>query len=145
MGSPFANCIYYKRCCNGTWDFIPMNLRSIVSSGDIVSNDAFSGYYRQGGRQNCSFIGLAYQVGNANSYNITFAYLSLYDGHAYMYDGRDLQLFLQCYKGQVPPEIVCLADLGGGIPPQFFKQDGKVDGKDMALFIKCYKGEGPKT
>jgi len=39
--------------------------------------------------------------------------------------------------------ITKAGDLGGGIPPEFFKCDGKVDGKDLALFLKCYKGQGP--
>jgi hypothetical protein len=58
-------------------------------------------------------------------------------------DGKDLALFLQCYRGLAPPEAMSLADLGGGVPPQFFKCDGKVDGKDLALFLLCYKGLGP--
>jgi len=36
-----------------------------------------------------------------------------------------------------------LGDLGGGLPPQFFKFDGKVDGIDLALFIQCYKKLAP--
>lgn len=34
-------------------------------------------------------------------------------------------------------------DIGGGLPPQFFKCDGKVDSKDLALFLMCYKGTAP--
>ena len=60
-------------------------------------------------------------------------------------DGKDLALFLQCYKGLAPPEAMYLADLGGGVPPQFFKCDGIVDGKDLALFLRCYKGLGPSA
>jgi hypothetical protein len=58
-------------------------------------------------------------------------------------DGKDLALFLQCFKGTAPPEVMYLADLGGGVPPQFYKYDGKVDGKDLALFLQCFKGQGP--
>jgi peptide/nickel transport system substrate-binding protein len=58
-------------------------------------------------------------------------------------DGKDLSLFLQCFKGLAPPEAMYIADLGGGIPPQFYKYDGKVDGKDLALFLQCFKGLGP--
>jgi len=58
-------------------------------------------------------------------------------------DGKDLALFLQCFKGTAPPEAMYLADLGGGVPPQFFKYDGAVDGKDLALFLMCYKSLGP--
>jgi len=62
-----------------------------------------------------------------------------------MIDGKDLALFLQCYKGLAPAEAMHLADLGGGLPPQFFECDGKVDGKDLALFLQCFKGLGPDT
>jgi len=58
-------------------------------------------------------------------------------------DGKDLALFLQCYKGLAPSEAMRFADLGGGVPLQFFKCDGIVDGKDLALFLQCYKGLGP--
>jgi len=58
-------------------------------------------------------------------------------------DGKDLALFIQCYKELAPPEAMYLADLGGGMPPEFFNFDGVVDGKDLALFIQCYKGQGP--
>lgn len=58
-------------------------------------------------------------------------------------DGKDLALFLQCFKGLAPQEAIRLADLGGGIPPQFFNFDGEVDGKDLALFLVCFKGLGP--
>jgi len=64
----------------------------------------------------------------------------LFDGAV---DGKDLALFLQCFKGTAPPEAMYLGDLGGGVPPQFFQFDGKVDGKDLALFLQCYKGIGP--
>jgi parallel beta-helix repeat protein len=58
-------------------------------------------------------------------------------------DGKDLSLFLQCYRGLAPQEAMYLSDLGGGVPPKFFKCDEKVDGKDLALFLQCYKGFGP--
>lgn len=58
-------------------------------------------------------------------------------------DGKDLSLFLQCFKGTAPPEAKFLGDLGGGTPPQFFLYDGKVDGKDLSLFLQCFKGAGP--
>jgi peptide/nickel transport system substrate-binding protein len=58
-------------------------------------------------------------------------------------DGKDLALFLQCYKGTAPAEAMYLGDLGGGVPPQFYDCDGNVDGKDLALFLQCYKGLGP--
>jgi parallel beta-helix repeat protein len=58
-------------------------------------------------------------------------------------DGKDLALFLQCYKGTAPAEAMYLADLGSGVPPKFYNCDGKVDGKDLALFLLCFKGLGP--
>jgi hypothetical protein len=58
-------------------------------------------------------------------------------------DGKDLSLFLMCFKGTAPPEAKWLGDLGGGIPPTFFNYDYKVDGKDLSLFLLCYKGQGP--
>jgi parallel beta-helix repeat protein len=58
-------------------------------------------------------------------------------------DGKDLSLFLQCFKKTAPQETMYLGDLGGGLPPQFYKCDGKVDGKDLALFLQCFKGLGP--
>jgi hypothetical protein len=58
-------------------------------------------------------------------------------------DGKDLDLFLQCYHGTAPPGAMYLGDLGGGLPPQFFECDGKVNGKDLALFLLCYRGLGP--
>lgn len=64
----------------------------------------------------------------------------LFDGKI---DGKDLSLFLQCFKGLAPPEAMYLADLGGGTPPQFFLFDDKVDGKDLSLFLQCFKGLGP--
>jgi len=39
--------------------------------------------------------------------------------------------------------ITKLGDLGGGLPPEFGKCDGKVDGIDLALWIECYKGHAP--
>jgi hypothetical protein len=60
-------------------------------------------------------------------------------------DGKDLSLFLQCFKGTAPPEAMYLGDLGGGVPPQFFNYDGKVDGKDLSLFLQCFKGLGPDS
>jgi hypothetical protein len=58
-------------------------------------------------------------------------------------DGKDLALFLMCYKGTAPSEVIHLADLGGGTPAEFHEYDGIVDGKDLALFLLCYKGQGP--
>jgi hypothetical protein len=58
-------------------------------------------------------------------------------------DGKDLALFLQCYRGTAPAEAMYLGDLGGGVPPQFYDCDGNVDGKDLSLFLQCYKGLGP--
>jgi hypothetical protein len=58
-------------------------------------------------------------------------------------NGKDLALFLQCYRGTAPPNAMYLGDLGGGIPPQFFQYDGIVNGKDLALFLLCFKGQGP--
>jgi len=58
-------------------------------------------------------------------------------------DGKDLALFIQAYKGLAPPEAMQLADLGGGLPPQFFNFDQTVDGKDSSLFLQCFKGQGP--
>jgi parallel beta-helix repeat protein len=58
-------------------------------------------------------------------------------------DGRDLALFLTCYKRLAPPEAMYLGDLGGGFPPQFYDCDGVVDGKDLALFLQCFKKLGP--
>jgi len=37
-----------------------------------------------------------------------------------------------------------VGDLGGGLPPVFFRFDGKVDGMDLALFVQCYKGLAPQ-
>jgi len=64
----------------------------------------------------------------------------LFDGKV---DGKDLSLFLQCYKGLAPSEVMYLADLGGSMPPKFYNCDGIVDGKDLSLFLLCYKGLGP--
>jgi hypothetical protein len=58
-------------------------------------------------------------------------------------DGKDLALFLLCFRKTAPLEAMELADLGGGLPPQFFEFDVKVDGKDLALFLLCFKGQGP--
>jgi peptide/nickel transport system substrate-binding protein len=33
-----------------------------------------------------------------------------------------------------------VGDLGGGVPPAFFKLDERVDGKDLALLLLCFKG-----
>jgi len=60
-----------------------------------------------------------------------------------MVDGKDLSLFLRCFRGQAPPEAMYLADLGSGTPPRFFVCDGIVDGKDLSLFLRCFKGLGP--
>jgi hypothetical protein len=59
-------------------------------------------------------------------------------------DGKDLALFIECFKGLAPLEAMYLGDLGGGVPLQFFNFDGVVDGKDLALFLMCYKELGPK-
>jgi len=58
-------------------------------------------------------------------------------------EGKDLSLFLMCFRGTAPPEAMWLGDLGSGIPPVFFAYDGKVDGKDLYLFLICFKGGGP--
>jgi hypothetical protein len=58
-------------------------------------------------------------------------------------DGKDMSLFLLCFKNQAPPEAMYLADLGGGFPPDFFDFDGVVNGKDLSLFLVCFKGLGP--
>jgi hypothetical protein len=58
-------------------------------------------------------------------------------------DGKDLALFLQCYRGTAPSQAMYLADLGGGVPPQFYQCDGIVNGKDVALFLICFHGSGP--
>jgi parallel beta-helix repeat protein len=59
-------------------------------------------------------------------------------------NGKDLSLFLLCFKGLIyPPTCTYIADLGSGSPPQFFLFDGKVDGADLALFLICFKGQGP--
>jgi len=57
-------------------------------------------------------------------------------------DGKDLSLFLLCFKGLAGPDWR-IGDLGGGMPPVFFAYDGKVDGKDLSLFLMCFKGQGP--
>jgi hypothetical protein len=64
----------------------------------------------------------------------------LFDGKV---DGKDLALFLQCFKGIAPPEAMYLGDLGSGVPPKFFEFDGKCNGQDLALFLLCFKGYGP--
>ena len=58
-------------------------------------------------------------------------------------DGKDLSLFLSCFKGTPPPNLVLLGDLGGGLPPAFFNYDGLCNGKDLSLFLQCFKGLGP--
>lgn len=58
-------------------------------------------------------------------------------------DGKDLALFLQCYKGTAPSTAMYLGDLGSGVPPRFFKCDEVVDGRDLSLFLQCYKGMEP--
>jgi len=42
-----------------------------------------------------------------------------------MVDGKDLALFLQCYRGLAPQEAMYQGDLGGGVPPHFYQCDGK--------------------
>jgi hypothetical protein len=39
--------------------------------------------------------------------------------------------------------ITKVGDLGGGLPPRFFKFDGKVDGKDLSLFLQAFKKTAP--
>lgn len=60
-------------------------------------------------------------------------------------DGKDLALFLQCYKGIAPANAMYLADLGSLVNgvPTFFAYDGVVNGADLALFLDCYHSEGP--
>ena len=58
-------------------------------------------------------------------------------------DGKDLSLFLQCFKGTAPPEVMYLGDLGCGPPPTFYTPDGVVDSWDYALWKACYDGLGP--
>jgi parallel beta-helix repeat protein len=58
-------------------------------------------------------------------------------------DGKDLALFLTCYKGLAPAEAMYLGDLGSGVPPDFFITDGIIDGRDLALFLQCFKKLGP--
>jgi len=60
-------------------------------------------------------------------------------------DGKDLALFLMCFKGISPLDAMYLGDLGSGVPPEFYQCDGKVDGKDLALFLLCFKGLGPDS
>jgi hypothetical protein len=47
------------------------------------------------------------------------------------------------YNGGPTSPSLKVGDLGGGVPPQFFKFDEKVDSKDLALFLQCFKGLGP--
>jgi len=58
-------------------------------------------------------------------------------------NGKDLALFLSCYKGMASIDAMYVADLGGGLPPQFYTCDGVADGKDLSLFLQCYEGLGP--
>jgi len=54
-------------------------------------------------------------------------------------NGKDLSLFLQCYKGTAGASKY-LGDLGGGTPvPVYYKFDGAVNGKDLSLFLQSYK------
>ena len=46
-----------------------------------------------------------------------------------------------CADGSVL--ITKVGDLGGGVPPQFFKCDGLVNSNDLNLFLRCYRGQGP--
>jgi len=48
---------------------------------------------------------------------------------------------IDLYDGNVT--VVRMGDLGGSLPPEFFKFDGEVDGKDLALFIQAFKGLAP--
>ncbi len=54
-------------------------------------------------------------------------------------DGKDVALFLQCYRGIAPAEAMVLGDIGGGNPPTLFAFDGIVDGRDLSLLLQCYK------
>ena len=61
----------------------------------------------------------------------------------FAFDGNigsdDLDLFLECYRGQAPKWAMPLADIGGGVPPQLYKSDGKVDGSDLELMLMLYQ------
>ena len=39
--------------------------------------------------------------------------------------------------------IAKVGDLGGGIPPQFYKCDAEINSKDLHLFLQCYKKTAP--
>jgi PKD repeat protein len=60
-------------------------------------------------------------------------------------NGKDLNLFLLCYKGTAPENAMYLGDLGSriGSANVFFAYDGQVTGADLQLFRLCYKGLGP--
>jgi peptide/nickel transport system substrate-binding protein len=58
-------------------------------------------------------------------------------------NGKDLALFLQCFKGTAMPAAMYMGDLGSGVPPTFFSFDGLCNGKDLSLFLQCFKGQGP--
>jgi hypothetical protein len=57
----------------------------------------------------------------------------------------DLNLFLQCYKGNAPSAYMYLGDMGSrvGSTNVFFVCDGLVTSTDLNLFLQCYKGLGP--
>jgi hypothetical protein len=58
-------------------------------------------------------------------------------------DGKDLSLFLGCFKATAPSYALWLGDLGAGVPAKFFNYDGLCDGKDLSLFLRCFKGTAP--
>lgn len=106
-----------------------------ASSGEAtVYVNAFTDFLHYGGLPYCPEMALTFQIAYPPQ-----PFLNC-DG---VVNGKDLALFIQCYKGSAPSEAMYLADLGGGVPPQFLKCDGKVDCKDLALFMQCYKGIAP--
>lgn len=54
-------------------------------------------------------------------------------------DGKDLVLFIQCYRGEASKEAKSLCDIGGGNPPQLYKCDGKLNPSDISLLIMLYR------
>jgi hypothetical protein len=62
-----------------------------------------------------------------------------YPPQFFAFDGNvgsdDLDLFLQCYKGEAPKEAMPLCDIGGGFPPRLYNCDGRVDSSDLTLFL----------
>jgi hypothetical protein len=113
-----------------------MNIPRGASSGvATVYVNAFTNFPHYGGLPYCPEMALSFQIAYPPQ-----PFLKC-DG---VVDGKDLVLFMQCYKGLAPSEAMYLADLGGGgLPPQFLKYDGKVDGRDLVLFMQCYRGLAP--